>query len=224
MSQDTSPLADDALLAEVAELIVSALNLDLNPSEIESDAPLFGEGLGLDSIDVLEIALVVSKRYGFQLRSDNDDNLRIFSSLRNLAAYIAQTTNEMTGITPATLLRGIAAAGLVIAWGWLAHAASAGEGDSNLAVAVASAPLLAIVVILLWRVGRKWWLIAGALARRRHARLALAGTAAQRRPALLPAARRHQPGSWLAVRSQSFRPWRVAGHPLRASGSPWRPF
>jgi acyl carrier protein len=90
MSQDTSPLADDALLAEVAELIVSALNLDLNPSEIESDAPLFGEGLGLDSIDVLEIALVVSKRYGFQLRSDNDDNLRIFSSLRNLAAYIAQ--------------------------------------------------------------------------------------------------------------------------------------
>ena len=90
MSQDTSPLADDVLLAEVAELIVSALNLDLNPSEIESDAPLFGEGLGLDSIDVLEIALVVSKRYGFQLRSDNDDNLRIFSSLRNLAAYIAQ--------------------------------------------------------------------------------------------------------------------------------------
>jgi acyl carrier protein len=90
MSQDTSPLADDVLLAEVAELIVSALNLDLNPSEIEPDAPLFGEGLGLDSIDVLEIALVVSKRYGFQLRSDNDDNLRIFSSLRNLAAYIAQ--------------------------------------------------------------------------------------------------------------------------------------
>ena len=90
MSQDTIPLADDALLAEVAELIVSALNLDLNPSEIEPDAPLFGEGLGLDSIDVLEIALVVSKRYGFQLRSDNDDNLRIFSSLRNLAAYIAQ--------------------------------------------------------------------------------------------------------------------------------------
>lgn len=90
MSQDTSPLADDVLLAEVAELIVSALNLDLNPSEIEPDAPLFGEGLGLDSIDVLEIALVVSKRYGCQLRSDNDDNLRIFSSLRNLAAYIAQ--------------------------------------------------------------------------------------------------------------------------------------
>lgn len=70
----------------------------------------------------------------------------------------------MTGITPATLLRGIAVAGLVIAWGWLAHVASAGNGDSDLAVAVAATPLLAIVVILLWRVGGAWWLVAGTLA------------------------------------------------------------
>ena len=77
------------MLPEVAELIVSALNLDMAASEIEPDAPLFGDGLGLDSIDVLEIALVISKRYGFQLRSDNQDNLRIFSSLRALAAQIA---------------------------------------------------------------------------------------------------------------------------------------
>jgi acyl carrier protein len=76
-------------LPEVAELIVSALNLDISPAEIEPEAPLFGEGLGLDSIDVLEIALVISKRYGFQLRSDNQDNLRIFSSLRALAEHIA---------------------------------------------------------------------------------------------------------------------------------------
>ncbi|KFB69306.1 phosphopantetheine-binding protein [Candidatus Accumulibacter vicinus] len=89
MSQETSPLTAEALLAEVADLIVSALNLDLDPGNIEPDAPLFGEGLGLDSIDVLEVALVVSKRYGFQLRSDNDDNVRIFSSLRTLAAHIA---------------------------------------------------------------------------------------------------------------------------------------
>ena len=89
MSQETRPLAAEALLEEVAELIVSALNLDLEPNEIDSDAPLFGEGLGLDSIDVLEIALVISKRYGFQLRSDNEDNVRIFSSLRTLAAHIA---------------------------------------------------------------------------------------------------------------------------------------
>lgn len=89
MSQEITPEIVEALLPEVAELIVSALNLDMAASEIEADAPLFGDGLGLDSIDVLEIALVISKRYGFQLRSDNQDNLRIFSSLRALAAHIA---------------------------------------------------------------------------------------------------------------------------------------
>ena len=89
MSQEIAPEIVEALLPEVAELIVAALNLDMAASEIEADAPLFGEGLGLDSIDVLEIALVISKRYGFQLRSDNQDNLRIFSSLRALAAHIA---------------------------------------------------------------------------------------------------------------------------------------
>ena len=87
-----SQAAIETLLPEVAELIVSALNLDMDPTEITADAPLFGDandGLGLDSIDVLEIALVVSKRYGFQLKSDNEDNVRIFSSLRALAAHIA---------------------------------------------------------------------------------------------------------------------------------------
>ncbi len=78
-----------ALLPEVAELIVTALNLDLDPRHIDPEATLFGEGLGLDSIDILEIALVISKRYGFQLRSDNEDNLRIFSSLRALCTHIA---------------------------------------------------------------------------------------------------------------------------------------
>ena len=89
MTQEISRETVDALLPEVAELIVDALNLEVAPREIEPDAPLFGEGLGLDSIDVLEIALVISKRYGFQLRSDNEDNVRIFSSLRTLAAHIA---------------------------------------------------------------------------------------------------------------------------------------
>ncbi len=74
---------------DVAGLIVSALNLDIGPQEIQPDAPLYGEGLGLDSIDILEVALVVSKRFGFQLRSDNADNIRIFSSLANLTQHIA---------------------------------------------------------------------------------------------------------------------------------------
>ncbi len=90
MSDTPTPETVDALLPEVASLIVDALNLEMTPAEIEPDAPLFGDGLGLDSIDVLEIALVISKRYGFQLRSDNEDNTRIFASLRALTAHIAR--------------------------------------------------------------------------------------------------------------------------------------
>jgi acyl carrier protein len=81
--------ANHEVQSEVARLIVAALNLDMNPEAIQPDAPLYGEGLGLDSIDILEVALVVSKRFGFQLRADNADNVRIFSSLASLAQHIA---------------------------------------------------------------------------------------------------------------------------------------
>ena len=74
---------------EVAELMIEALNLDVTADQIDLDAPLYGEGLGLDSIDVLEVALVVSKRYGVQLRADSADNRHIFSSLRSLSDTIA---------------------------------------------------------------------------------------------------------------------------------------
>ncbi|MBS4018679.1 phosphopantetheine-binding protein [Azonexus hydrophilus] len=94
MTTTPTPETVAALLPEIAELIVSALNLEMTPAEIDADAPLFGEGLGLDSIDVLEISLVVSKRYGFQLRSDNEDNVRIFSSLRALTAHIASQRSQ----------------------------------------------------------------------------------------------------------------------------------
>lgn len=78
-----------ALQLEVAELMIQALNLDVAATEIKPDAPLYGSGLGLDSIDILEVALVVSKRYGLQLKSDNENNHQTFSSLRNLAEYVA---------------------------------------------------------------------------------------------------------------------------------------
>ena len=80
--------AHTALQSEVAALLVEALNLDIAPESIDPDAPLYGEGLGLDSIDILEVALVVSQRYGFQLRSDDEDNVRIFKSLASLAEHI----------------------------------------------------------------------------------------------------------------------------------------
>ncbi|MBX3625949.1 MAG: acyl carrier protein [Rhizobacter sp.] len=77
------------LQREVAALLVEALNLETAPETIDPQAPLYGEGLGLDSIDILEVALVVSQRYGFQLRSDDQDNVRIFTSLASLTDHIA---------------------------------------------------------------------------------------------------------------------------------------
>ena len=88
-AQATLPIADSALLLEVAELVVSALNLELAVTDVQPDEPLYGDGLGLDSIDILEIALVVSKQYGLQLRADQEDNHAIFHSLRSLSDHIA---------------------------------------------------------------------------------------------------------------------------------------
>ena len=76
---------------EVAELIVESLNLEeVQAEDIDAEAPLFGDGLGLDSIDALEIALAISMRYGFQMRSDDSENQRIFGSLQSLSQYIAK--------------------------------------------------------------------------------------------------------------------------------------
>lgn len=76
---------------QLAQLIVESLNLEeVDAAGIDPEAPLFGEGLGLDSIDALELALAISKQYGFQLRSDNPDNRQIFASLRALSAHVEQ--------------------------------------------------------------------------------------------------------------------------------------
>ena len=80
----------DNLKAEIKQAIVRSLRLPIAPGEIGDSTPLFGEGLGLDSIDILEVALVVSKRYGFKLKEDDQDNARIFRSLNALAAHVAE--------------------------------------------------------------------------------------------------------------------------------------
>lgn len=79
----------DTLMAEVAGMVVTSLNLEMSATDIAPDEGLYGDGLGLDSIDILEVALVVSKHYGFQLRADDENNVRIFTSLRSLATHIA---------------------------------------------------------------------------------------------------------------------------------------
>jgi acyl carrier protein len=93
-SLDKVPLnghaADPALVREIAGLVVCALNLEIKEDEIDPEAPLYGEGLGLDSIDILEVALVVSKKYGFKLKEDDQDNVRIFKSLNSLASHVAE--------------------------------------------------------------------------------------------------------------------------------------
>lgn len=81
--------AQTTLERELATLLVTALNLeDVAPENIEPEAPLFGGTLGLDSIDALELALAISKRYGFELRSDDENNAQIFASLRSLARHV----------------------------------------------------------------------------------------------------------------------------------------
>lgn len=75
--------------AEVAEMLVEAVNLDIDPAAIDPEAPLFGDqGLGLDSIDALELALAISARYGFQARAEDAEQRQAFASLRSLARYI----------------------------------------------------------------------------------------------------------------------------------------
>ena len=94
-SQPSVAPVDDAaeqspLEHELAVLLVESLNLEVAPADIVPTAQLYGEGLGLDSIDILEVALEVSRKYGFQLRSDDERNQQIFESLRSLATHVAQ--------------------------------------------------------------------------------------------------------------------------------------
>ncbi len=86
-------LSSNALTAEelkLAQLIVSSLNLETRAAKIDPTAPLYGEGMGLDSIDILEVALAISKAYGVKLRSDDEQNRKIFTSLRSLSQHIQQ--------------------------------------------------------------------------------------------------------------------------------------
>lgn len=82
--------ASDALLPELAALVIEAVNLDQAADTLDPDMPLYGSGLELDSIDILEIALVVGKRYGVQIKADDSENSQIFTSLRTLAQHIVR--------------------------------------------------------------------------------------------------------------------------------------
>jgi acyl carrier protein len=86
-----SPNPAQALEPELARLIIDALHLEgVEPGDIVAEAPLFGEGLGLDSLDMLELSMAIEQKYGVKLRSDDPDNDKIFASLRALASHVHQ--------------------------------------------------------------------------------------------------------------------------------------
>ncbi len=79
-----------ALEEEIKSLVIEALNLeDITVADIDADAALFGEGLGLDSIDALELGLALQRRYGLSLSADSAETRRHFASVRALAAFVA---------------------------------------------------------------------------------------------------------------------------------------
>ena len=76
---------------KIKELVVSSLDLeDVSPADIETDAPLFGEGLGLDSIDALELGMAVKKHFGIAFSKDPAVNKQVFHSVKTLADYITK--------------------------------------------------------------------------------------------------------------------------------------
>lgn len=84
----------EILEQEIKELIISALDLeDITVSDIDSAAPLFNEGLGLDSIDALELGMALKKKYGVNFKSDKKENKQFFKSVESLAKYIAESKN-----------------------------------------------------------------------------------------------------------------------------------
>lgn len=87
--QSVQAATNGVLEREIAGLITEALNLEVTAAEIDPEAPLYGDGLGLDSIDILEIALVVSKRYGIEIKAESEENHQIFRSLRRLSEFVA---------------------------------------------------------------------------------------------------------------------------------------
>jgi acyl carrier protein len=83
-----------ALMGEIAELLVEGLNLGVQPGAIDPDGAIFGEGLGLDSIDALEIALLVQRKYGVSITQGEEQNKQIFRSLRSLTEFVAKNRSH----------------------------------------------------------------------------------------------------------------------------------
>lgn len=88
-------LKDLSVIDELKLLLINELNLeDISPQDIDASAPLFKDGLGLDSIDALELAVVLDKKYGIKIKSDDDQNENIFSTLNSLANFVSENRSR----------------------------------------------------------------------------------------------------------------------------------
>ena len=85
---------DETLRPRIKEVLVKSLRLPYPATEIADDIALFGEGLGLDSIDALELAMAIERRFGVKFAADDDRNREIFANVKNLAAYVAEETRS----------------------------------------------------------------------------------------------------------------------------------
>ena len=92
--EDKSVTNMSPLEAEVAKLIVQTLNMKTDPAQIQPERPLFGDGLGLDSIDALELSLAISQSYGYEIRSDDPETVATFASLRSLCKSIEKNRTK----------------------------------------------------------------------------------------------------------------------------------
>lgn len=83
------------LREEIKNLIIETLALeDITPNDIKNDEPLFGEGLGLDSIDALELGMAIKRKFNITLSSDKEENKKYFYSIDTLAEYIKEKIND----------------------------------------------------------------------------------------------------------------------------------
>ena len=139
--------------------MIECLNLEVTADQIPPDAPLYGDGLGLDSIDVLEVALEVSKRYGLQLRSRQRRQPAHFQLTAQPLRLYRNTENPLMA---RRIVRWLGIAALVIGYPLLAHYTNESAHSGNLGALVAIAPVVLIALGLAWRSPRRYY-HAGAL-------------------------------------------------------------
>src|SRR5277367_1270270 len=158
--QQPAPLADVGLQREIATLLVRALNLEVEPQDIDPEAALYGEGLGLDSIDILEVALIVSKQYGIHLRADGKPaNISFPEALSRVHCGAQdQVVHWRRRVQVAAIVV------FIVVYAGLSHYANSAAKTRDLAVALALGWVLGFALLLIRRWNRPLTALLAAIA------------------------------------------------------------